>query len=52
MRGSRQAEPPDEELPEWGSPVEVQQALHRDKAARETSDEELPERGNPVEVQQ
>jgi hypothetical protein len=42
----------DEELPERGSPVEVQQALHQEEAARETGDEELPEQGSPVEVQQ
>ncbi len=34
MRGSRQAEPPDEELPERGSPVEVQQTLHQEEIAR------------------
>ncbi len=48
MRNSRQAEPPDEELPERGSPVEVQQALHQEEAAREAGDEELPEQGSPV----
>jgi len=42
----------DKELPEWGSPVEVQQTLLQEEAARETGDEELPERGSPVEVQQ
>ncbi len=42
----------DKELPERGSPVEVQQALHQEEAARETGDKELPERGSPVEVQQ
>jgi hypothetical protein len=52
MRDSRQAEPPEEELPERGSPVEVQQALYQEKAAREAGDEELPEQGSPVEVQQ
>jgi hypothetical protein len=41
----------DEELPERRSPVEVQQTLHQEEAARETGDEELPERGSPVEVQ-
>jgi hypothetical protein len=40
------------ELPERGSPVEVQQALHQEEAAREAGDEELPERGSLVEVQQ
>ena len=52
MRSSRQAEPPDEELQERGSPVEVQQALHQEGAAREAGEKELPEQGSPVEVQQ
>ncbi len=41
-----------EELPERGSPMEVQQELHQEEAARENDGEELPERGSPVEVQQ
>ncbi len=41
-----------EELPERGSPVEVQQPLHQEEAGREAGAEELPERGSPVEVQQ
>ncbi len=33
----------DKELPERGSPVEVQQELHQEEAARETGGKELPE---------
>ncbi len=41
-----------ERLPEWGSPVEVQQMLHQEEAGREAGAEKLPERGSPVGVQQ
>ncbi len=42
----------DKELPEWGSPVEVQQRLLHEEAARKAGDKELPEWGSPVGVQQ
>ena len=40
-----------EQLPERGSPVEVQQALPQEEAAREAGEEGLPEWGSPVEAQ-